>query len=108
HALPPPLSPAPAATATRLPGGYRVVTASATACPALSMRSMPATPDAMVRRSASAISALVRSSIIATDSKDGGMRRQHRQDPGGSRGFQGVRARDGAALDAFSCRAPNN
>src|SRR4029450_3993447 len=61
----PPLLPGPATTAMRSPGGCRAATASATARPAFSMSSMLATPLAMVRRSASAISVVVSSSIIA-------------------------------------------
>src|SRR5262249_50754811 len=48
--------------ATLLPGGCRAETALATAAPAFSIRVRPQMPDAMVRRSASLISALVRSS----------------------------------------------
>src|SRR5262245_57425175 len=61
----PPLLPGPATIAIRRPGGCRAATASATARPALSIRSIPAIPLAMLRRSASAISAVVSNSIIA-------------------------------------------
>src|SRR5262249_18567144 len=61
----PPLLPGPATTATRTPGGWRAATVSATERPAFSISSMPATPPAIVRRSASAISAGVSHSIIA-------------------------------------------
>ncbi len=61
----PPLLPGPATTATCDPGGWRAATRSATARPAFSISSMPGTPPAIVRRSASAISAVVSSSIIA-------------------------------------------
>jgi hypothetical protein len=44
--------------------GSRVATASATACPAFSMNSMPLVPAAMAKRSACAISAVVSSSIM--------------------------------------------
>ena len=46
--------------------GWSAATPSATARPAFSIRSMPATPPAIVRRSASAISALESSSIMSS------------------------------------------
>src|SRR5438128_2735301 len=49
---------------------------SATARPACSINAMPGTPPAMISRSTSDISALVRSSIMAGDSIDGSVPRQ--------------------------------
>ena len=60
----PPLLPGPATTAMRLPGGWRAATQSATARPARSISARPATPLAIVRRSACAISAVLSNSII--------------------------------------------
>src|SRR5262245_12106730 len=61
----PPLLPGPATTTTRAPGGWRVATASATARPACSIRVRPGVPAAIVRRSASAISAGTTSPVMA-------------------------------------------